>query len=93
MSFQANYEKLCHSLEDQLSAVKTKNDENTRLITEMNAQRERLQNENGVNLCPGFLTDSCFTVQHCLTLLYMLAFLFLFDQVSFLVSLRRKRQC
>uniref|UniRef100_A0A8P4G289 Myosin motor domain-containing protein n=3 Tax=Dicentrarchus labrax TaxID=13489 RepID=A0A8P4G289_DICLA len=42
-----NYEKLCHSLEDQLSEYKTKHDENTRLITEINAQRARLQNENG----------------------------------------------
>ncbi|XP_042364091.1 myosin heavy chain, fast skeletal muscle-like [Plectropomus leopardus] len=42
-----NYEKMCHSLEDQLSEYKTKNDENARLITEINAQRARLQNENG----------------------------------------------
>ncbi|GAA6225053.1 myosin heavy chain, fast skeletal muscle-like [Lates japonicus] len=42
-----NYEKLCHSLEDQLSEYRTKHDENTRLITEINAQRARLQNENG----------------------------------------------
>ncbi|XP_044193384.1 myosin heavy chain, fast skeletal muscle-like [Thunnus albacares] len=42
-----NYEKLCHSLEDQLSEYKTKHDENTRLITEINAHRARLQNENG----------------------------------------------
>ncbi|XP_074930257.1 LOW QUALITY PROTEIN: myosin heavy chain, fast skeletal muscle [Cottoperca gobio] len=43
-----NYEKLCHSLEDQLSEYKTKHDENTRLIMEINAQSARLQNENGV---------------------------------------------
>ncbi|XP_049418911.1 myosin heavy chain, fast skeletal muscle-like [Epinephelus fuscoguttatus] len=42
-----NYEKMCHMLEDQLSEYKTKYDENTRLITEVNAQRARLQNENG----------------------------------------------
>ncbi|XP_038590917.1 myosin heavy chain, fast skeletal muscle-like [Micropterus salmoides] len=42
-----NYEKLCHSLEDQLSEYKTKHEENTRLITEINAQRAKLQNENG----------------------------------------------
>ncbi|XP_070783618.1 myosin heavy chain, fast skeletal muscle-like [Enoplosus armatus] len=42
-----NYEKLCHSLEDQLSEYKTKHDENSRLITEINGQRGRLQNENG----------------------------------------------
>uniref|UniRef100_UPI003AAC632C myosin-1-like n=1 Tax=Centroberyx gerrardi TaxID=166262 RepID=UPI003AAC632C len=44
---KAYYEKLCHSLEDQLGEYKTKHDENTRLITEINAQRARLQNENG----------------------------------------------
>ncbi|XP_070708589.1 myosin heavy chain, fast skeletal muscle-like [Pempheris klunzingeri] len=42
-----NYEKLCHSLEDQLSEYKAKHDENTHLINEINAQRARLQNENG----------------------------------------------
>uniref|UniRef100_A0A3Q2WRW6 Myosin heavy chain, fast skeletal muscle-like n=1 Tax=Haplochromis burtoni TaxID=8153 RepID=A0A3Q2WRW6_HAPBU len=42
-----NYEKLCRSLEDQLSEYKTKHDENTHLITEVNAQKARLQNENG----------------------------------------------
>uniref|UniRef100_A0A669BDI4 Myosin heavy chain, fast skeletal muscle n=1 Tax=Oreochromis niloticus TaxID=8128 RepID=A0A669BDI4_ORENI len=42
-----NYEKLCHSLEDHLSEYKTKHDENTHLITEVNAQKARLQNENG----------------------------------------------
>ncbi|XP_029384267.1 myosin heavy chain, fast skeletal muscle-like [Echeneis naucrates] len=40
-------EKLCHCLEDQLSEYKTKHDENTRLIAEINVQRARLQNENG----------------------------------------------
>lgn len=45
---QSNYEKLCHSLEDQLSDFKTKNEENTRLIAELNAQRAKLQNENGM---------------------------------------------
>ncbi|XP_069564852.1 myosin-1-like [Brachyistius frenatus] len=44
---KTNYEKLCHSLEDQLSEYKTKHDENSHLITEINAQRARLQNENG----------------------------------------------
>nr|XP_057917244.1 myosin heavy chain, fast skeletal muscle-like [Doryrhamphus excisus] len=41
------YEKLCHSMEDQLSEYKTKHDEDSRLITELNGQRARLQNENG----------------------------------------------
>ncbi|XP_040924539.1 myosin-1-like isoform X2 [Betta splendens] len=43
---KANSEKLCHSLEDQLRELKAKNDENTRLINEINAQRAKLQNEN-----------------------------------------------
>ncbi|XP_074519794.1 myosin-4-like [Halichoeres trimaculatus] len=42
-----HFEKLCHSLEDQLSEYRTKHDENSRLITEVNAQRAKLQNENG----------------------------------------------
>uniref|UniRef100_A0A3B4YC93 Uncharacterized protein n=2 Tax=Seriola lalandi dorsalis TaxID=1841481 RepID=A0A3B4YC93_SERLL len=42
-----SFEKLCHSLEDQLSEYRTKHDENSRLITEINAQRARLQSENG----------------------------------------------
>uniref|UniRef100_A0A3Q1GZK9 Myosin-4-like n=1 Tax=Acanthochromis polyacanthus TaxID=80966 RepID=A0A3Q1GZK9_9TELE len=42
-----SFEKLCHSLEDQLNEYKTKHDENTHLITEVNAQKARLQNENG----------------------------------------------
>ncbi|XP_026207102.1 myosin-1-like [Anabas testudineus] len=44
---KVNYEKLCHSLEDQLSELKAKNDENGRLITEINTQRAKLQHENG----------------------------------------------
>ncbi|XP_059180070.1 myosin heavy chain, fast skeletal muscle-like [Centropristis striata] len=44
---KSNYEKLSHSLEDQLGEFKTKHEENSRLITEINAQRARLQNENG----------------------------------------------
>ncbi|XP_034563654.1 myosin heavy chain, fast skeletal muscle-like [Notolabrus celidotus] len=42
-----HFEKLCHSLEDQLSEYRTKHDENSRLLTEVSAQRARLQNENG----------------------------------------------
>ncbi|XP_029978497.1 myosin heavy chain, fast skeletal muscle-like [Sphaeramia orbicularis] len=42
-----NFEKLCHSLEDQLSEHKTKHDENSRLIIEINTQKAKLQNENG----------------------------------------------
>ncbi|XP_077594698.1 myosin heavy chain, skeletal muscle, adult-like [Stigmatopora nigra] len=41
------YEKLCHSMEDQLNEYKAKHDEESRLITELNTQRAKLQNENG----------------------------------------------
>lgn len=47
INIQINYEKMCHSLDDQLGDYKTKHDENTRLIAEINAQRAKLQNENG----------------------------------------------
>lgn len=44
---QIHFEKLCHSLEDQLSDFQTKHNENARLITEINTQKAKLQNENG----------------------------------------------
>nr|XP_049615616.1 myosin-4-like isoform X1 [Syngnathus scovelli] len=44
---KSHYEKLCHSMEDQLNEYKSKHDEDSRLITELNTQRARLQNENG----------------------------------------------
>lgn len=44
---KANYEKMCHALEDQLSEYKAKHDENTRQLTDLNTQRARLQTENG----------------------------------------------
>ncbi|XP_015211887.1 myosin-4-like [Lepisosteus oculatus] len=44
---KANLEKLCHSLEDQLLEVKVKEDENHRLISDLTAQKSRLQTENG----------------------------------------------
>ncbi|XP_016363601.1 myosin heavy chain, fast skeletal muscle-like [Sinocyclocheilus anshuiensis] len=40
-------QKLCRTLEDQLSEIKTKSDENVRQLNDMNAQRARLQTENG----------------------------------------------
>uniref|UniRef100_A0A3B3R5B3 Myosin heavy chain, fast skeletal muscle-like n=1 Tax=Paramormyrops kingsleyae TaxID=1676925 RepID=A0A3B3R5B3_9TELE len=43
---QANLEKLCHTLEDQLNELKTKNDENIRQLNDMSAQKARLQTEN-----------------------------------------------
>uniref|UniRef100_A0A3B4ZHI4 Myosin-4-like n=1 Tax=Stegastes partitus TaxID=144197 RepID=A0A3B4ZHI4_9TELE len=41
-----NLEKLCRSLEDQLSEVKTKEDEHQRLINDLSSQKARLQTEN-----------------------------------------------
>ncbi|XP_072571720.1 myosin heavy chain, fast skeletal muscle-like isoform X1 [Paramormyrops kingsleyae] len=43
---KANLEKLCHTLEDQLNELKTKNDENIRQLNDMSAQKARLQTEN-----------------------------------------------
>eukprot|EP00064_Thunnus_orientalis_P021007 superscaffoldBa00006118_g21161 len=42
-----NLEKMCRTLEDQLSELKAKNDENVRQLNDINAQRARLQTENG----------------------------------------------
>ncbi|KAJ8346694.1 hypothetical protein SKAU_G00280950 [Synaphobranchus kaupii] len=44
---KANLEKLCRTLEDQLSEIKTKNDENVRQMNDVSAQKARLQTENG----------------------------------------------
>ncbi|XP_043570360.1 myosin-1B [Chiloscyllium plagiosum] len=44
---KANFEKLCRTLEDQLSETKAKNDENVRLVNDLSAQKARLQTENG----------------------------------------------
>lgn len=41
-------EKMCRTLEDQLSELKAKNDENVRQLNDLNAQRARLQTENGM---------------------------------------------
>ncbi|KAM8722958.1 myosin-4-like isoform 2-T2 [Acanthopagrus schlegelii] len=43
---KVNLEKTCRSLEDQLLEMKTKSDENTRQITDLNNQRARFQTEN-----------------------------------------------
>lgn len=47
---QANLEKMCRTLEDQLSEIKTKNDENVRQLNDLSAQKARLQTENGAYL-------------------------------------------
>ncbi|NXI96238.1 MYH1B protein, partial [Psophia crepitans] len=44
---KANLEKMCRALEDQLSEIKTKEEEHQRTINDLNAQRARLQTESG----------------------------------------------
>ncbi|KAE8298516.1 Myosin heavy chain, fast skeletal muscle [Larimichthys crocea] len=44
---KANLEKMCRTLEDQLSELKTKNDEHVRQLNDIVVQRARLQTENG----------------------------------------------
>lgn len=46
---QINLEKLCRSLEDHLSEVKTKEEEHQRLINDLSSQKARLETENGEN--------------------------------------------
>lgn len=48
--FQTNLEKMCRTLEDQLSELKTKNDENVRQLNDLGVQRARLQTENGLGI-------------------------------------------
>ncbi|CAJ1050694.1 myosin heavy chain%2C fast skeletal muscle-like [Xyrichtys novacula] len=44
---KTNLEKMCRTLEDQLSELKTKNDEHVRQLNDVGVQRARLQTENG----------------------------------------------
>ncbi|XP_076000474.1 myosin heavy chain, fast skeletal muscle-like [Genypterus blacodes] len=44
---KANFEKICRTLEDQLTEMKTKNEENVRQLNDINNQKSRLQTENG----------------------------------------------
>nr|ACA33869.1 skeletal muscle myosin heavy chain [Ctenopharyngodon idella] len=44
---EANLEKMCRTLEDQLSEINPRNDGNLRQINDLSAQRARLQTENG----------------------------------------------
>ncbi|XP_068458830.1 myosin heavy chain, fast skeletal muscle-like [Clinocottus analis] len=44
---KGNLEKMCRTLEDQFSELKTKNDENVRQINDTSAQKARLLTENG----------------------------------------------
>lgn len=41
---------MCRTLEDQLSEIKTKDEEHQRMINDLNAQRARLQTEAGNTL-------------------------------------------
>ncbi|KAK0134632.1 Myosin heavy chain, fast skeletal muscle [Merluccius polli] len=47
LNHQGNLEKICRTLEDQLSEIKAKSDENVRQINDVSAQRARLLTENG----------------------------------------------
>ncbi|KAM3873785.1 myosin heavy chain, fast skeletal muscle-like isoform 1-T1 [Diretmus argenteus] len=44
---KGNLEKMCRTLEDQFSEIKTKSDENLRQINDLSAQKARLLTENG----------------------------------------------
>ena len=48
---QGNLEKMCRTLEDQLSEVKTKEEEQQRLINELSTQKARLHTESGQSVC------------------------------------------
>ena len=45
--FQGIYEKMCRSLEDQMSELKSKNDEHVRQLNDIGVLRARLLTENG----------------------------------------------
>lgn len=53
---QGNLEKMCRTLEDQLSELKTKEEEQQRLINDLTAQRARLQTEAGKALSPATMS-------------------------------------
>ncbi|KAM4573557.1 myosin heavy chain, fast skeletal muscle-like [Odontesthes bonariensis] len=44
---KGNLEKMCRTLEDQLSEIKTKSDENVRQLNDLGGQKARLLTENG----------------------------------------------
>ncbi|XP_075702307.1 uncharacterized protein LOC142666212 [Rhinoderma darwinii] len=46
---KANFEKMCRTLEDQFSEVRSKDEEHIRVINDLNAHKARLQTENGEN--------------------------------------------
>ena len=46
-TLQANLEKICRTLEDQLSEARGKNEESQRSLSELTTQKSRLQTEAG----------------------------------------------
>lgn len=48
---------MCRTLEDQLSEIKTKEEEHERMVNDLNAQRARLQTESGDFLNKGIRRD------------------------------------
>ncbi|KAI1884263.1 hypothetical protein AGOR_G00224640 [Albula goreensis] len=46
---KVNLEKMCRSLEDHLNEVKSKEEEQQRLINDLSNQKARLQTDNGIN--------------------------------------------
>jgi myosin protein heavy chain len=51
---------MCRTLEDQLSELKTKNDENVRQVNDISGQRARLLTENGTIINNEQQTDAFF---------------------------------
>uniref|UniRef100_A0A668A3J6 Myosin heavy chain 6 n=1 Tax=Myripristis murdjan TaxID=586833 RepID=A0A668A3J6_9TELE len=47
LHFQTNLEKMCRTLEDQMSEFRTKTDEGQRIINDFTMQKAKLQTENG----------------------------------------------
>lgn len=58
--FQGNLEKMCRTLEDQLSELKSKNDDNVRQLNDLSGQKARLQTENGAFHCVCFFSSIYF---------------------------------
>lgn len=58
---QGNLEKMCRTLEDQVSELKSKEEEQQRLINDLTTQRGRLQTESGnsSSVVPKSGDDSC----------------------------------
>lgn len=46
--FKTNFEKMCRTLEDQMSEYRTKAEEGQRSINDFTMQKAKLQTENGI---------------------------------------------